>query len=137
MKPNPYPTSRDYERLFREMQFQSIICLFRDGGKMRVAQTMYSKAGLDGLPCWQVVSATLYLYAHNKDTFIVRCQQYGIEVLFPPEAPAAPVTPESTEVLRCDVCHQRSPDVQIGPSTLKPPPPLCSPPHPINAPESS
>lgn len=73
-----YKTSRDYERLYQELQSRSLICILKHGMKTTVADTIWNGEVA------QVSSPGLcYIFGVNKGDFISQCSLLDLEWIDP------------------------------------------------------
>jgi len=86
-----YQTSKDYARLYRELQRETIVCFAdwkpycdRAGACRDVCETKWH-AGTATIVCRGVC----YVWSENETDFVRRCEEAGIEVIFPTDADAA------------------------------------------------
>ena len=83
----PYATSRDYARLWREMQTETIVCFAdwhscahrKDGPPYRDVCSAKRHMDVAVIGCRGVT----YVWAENGADFVKACQEAGIEAIFP------------------------------------------------------
>lgn len=81
----PYPLSKDYKRLWQELQRESIVCFadwrpaYETSRVIRdVCQTKW-----DGKTASACCRGVTYAWADNEADFLASCQEAGIEAVFP------------------------------------------------------